>query len=77
MKKLPGESSIAIVPTMASEIQLRGFISSNLGDSDFEPLKLKSFDDFISYLITNLTEQNQRITEQLSDVSNNRINTRK
>jgi len=52
---------------MASEIQLRGFISSNLGDSDFEPLKLNSFDDFISYLITNLTEQNQRITEQLSD----------
>ena len=60
---------------MASEIQLRGFISSNLGDSDFEPLKLKSCDDFISYLITNLTEQNQRITKQLSDVSNNRINT--
>ena len=59
---------------MASEIQLRGFISSNLGDSDFEPLKLKSFDDFISYLITNLTEQNQRITKQLSDVSNNRTN---
>ena len=59
---------------MASEIQLR-LISSNLGDSDFEPLKLKSFDDFISYLITNLTEQNQRITKQLSDVSNNRINT--
>ena len=29
---------------MASEIQLRGFISSNLGDSDFEPLKLKSFE---------------------------------
>ena len=59
---------------MASEIQLR-LISSNLGDSDFEPLKLKSFDDFISYLITNLTEQNQRITKQLSDVStNNRTN---
>ena len=55
---------------MASESQ-----SQNLGDSDFEPLKLKSFDDFISYLITNLTEQNQRITEQLSDVSNNRTNT--
>ena len=55
---------------MSSEIQLR-LISSNLGDSDFEPLKLKSFDDFISYLITNLTEQNQRITKQLSDVSNN------
>ena len=28
-----------------------------------------------SLLITNLTEQNQRITEQLSDVSNNRTNT--
>ena len=54
---------------MASEIQLRGFISSNLGDSDFEPLKLRSFDDFISYLITNLTEQNQRLTAQLREVN--------